>query len=403
MKWLNLATIVLGVCLPIGQAFADEPPKSTDDSAAEAGEGEDGSEEPAPEPRTVNLIIRGEDPDRFHLDVGGGWNDDDGFYGRLALSSNNLLGGGEILAAEVELGDDREAYSLGYQMPYLFNRRQSVGVRLFKDDSNHSVAGGADFDQRQAGGALTYGRRFGKFHQLDLEYRYADVDHVESAFDAAGELIQRRNDYVSSSLRSLWAYDRLDSRHSPFRGWRLASSLEVGGGVLGGESSIVRPTVSAVAFLPVTGRPLRSTFGLRARFSWAGASDEIFPQQRFFLGGEDSLRGFRRRSIAVTDESGTVLRDGEGFPLGGDKLGQLSLEYHLLLGGPFRLVLFSDSGLLALGSSFDLDQLRATAGAELRVTVPKLNVPLRLIYAHNLDPLPEDRFDDLSLSLGVSF
>ncbi len=398
-----IASVIAGWVLVAALASAEDPEAGRD----EPPEKPETSEKD--EPRTVNLIIQGEEPDRFHLDVGGGWSEDDGFYGRLALSTNNLFGGGEILGAKVELGDDREVYELEYEMPFLFNRRQSVGVRLFKDARDHTVAGDAEFEQRRAGAALTYGRRFGRYHELDLEYRFADVDHFESAFDVFGDDIQRRTQYASSSVRSRWTYDRLDSRASPFRGWRLSGSLEAGGGVLGGDSAIVKPTFGVAWFQPVSGRPLRSTFGVRARVGWAGVTGgELFSQQRFFLGGEDSIRGFSRKSIAVTDTAGTVVRDAvvrdaDGFPIGGDKMAQLSLEYHLLLGGPFRLVLFTDGGLLAEDQSFDLDPLRGSAGAELRITLPKLGLPLRLIYAHNLDPLPEDRFDDLSLSLGVSF
>ena len=277
-------------------------------------------------------------------------------------------------------------------------------MRLFKDATDHSVAGGAEVGQRRAGAALTYDRRYGQYHRLDLEYRYADIDHLESAVGVSGEPIERRTAYASSSLRSLWNYDRLDSRLAPFRGWRLTSTLEVGGGALGGDSALVRPTFGMAWFKPMSGRPLRSTLGVRARVGWVGVTEgELFPQQRFFLGGEDSVRGFRRRSIAVTEADGLVARDADGFPIGGDQMAQLNLEYHLLLGGPFRLVLFADGGLVSEGKSFDLDQLRGSAGAELRITLAKLGLPLRLIYAQNLDALPEDRFDDLSLSFGLSF
>ena len=410
--WGSVATVsIAGTILAGGTVWAQDPEAGHEEALATAtspGEGgekkEASEEEDEKEPRVVNLIIRGEDADRFHLDLGGGWNEDDGFYGRVALTSNNLLGGGEILDVRLELGNDREVYELGYEIPFLFNRRQSLGVRLFKDASDHAVAGGADFDRKEAGAALTYGRRFGSYHSLDLQYRYADVDHVEAAFDALGEPLSRRAAYVSSALRSHWTYDRLDDRASPLRGLRLSGTLEVGGGPLGGDSEIVRSTVGVTWFRPLRRRPLRSTFGVRARLGWVGATrGELFPQQRFFLGGEDSVRGFRRQSIAVTGEDGALARDADGFPVGGDRMAQLSLEYHLLLGGPFRLVLFADGGALADGTSLALGQLRGSAGAELRVTVPKLRVPLRLIYAHNLDPLPEDRFDDLSLSLGVSF
>ncbi len=361
--------------------------------------------EPEKEPRTVNLIIQGTDPDRWNLDLGGGWNDNDGLYGRVALSTTNLFGRGEVLGVKIELGDERELYEIEYRRPFLFGRRQSLGLRLFQDTTQRPVAGGAEFDQQRAGGVVSYGRRFGAAHSFDLDLRLADIEQTESALGPDGQSMTRQASYVYSSIRPSWVYDRLDHRFSPFRGLRLAGSLEVAGGALGGDSGLVKPIVGLTWFQPISGRPLRSTFSLRTRFGWlTETGGEVFPQQRFFLGGEDSVRGFLRNSIAAIADDGSLARDSEGFPIGGDKLAQINLEAHLLLGGPFRLVLFADAGsVTSEGQSFDFDRARKSAGAELRLTFKKMPLPLRLVYAHNLDPLPEDRFKNFSFSFGLSF
>ena len=383
--------------------WADEPKMDkVEPGLPEAGE--EAKPEPEKEPRTVNLIFQGTEPDRWYLDAGGGWNDDDGLYGRLALSSSNFLGRGEDFSATVEVGDEHELYELTYRRRFLFDRRQSLGVRLFKDAGDHPVAGRADFDQRRAGVTVAWGRRFGVHQSLELAYHYADVDQRESAFGPDEELLDRRSAYASSSLESTWVFDRLDDRVSPRRGLRISASLEAAGGALGGEAELLKGGVGLTWFKPVTGRPLRSSFAVRARLGWLKSTGELFAQQRFFAGGEDSVRGFRRRSIAAIDDDGTVARDADGFPLGGDRLAQLNLEYHMLLGERLRLVFFADAGgVFAPGRSLDGDILRSSAGAELRVTLPKLRVPLRLIYARNLDRLPDDNFRDLSFSIGVSF
>lgn len=409
MRDATIMILCVALSTPI---WADEPKR--DEAEPETPEaGEEAKPESEKEPRTVNLIFQGTEADRWHLDAGGGWNDDDGLYGRLALSSSNFLGRGEELSATVEVGDEHELYELAYRRRFLFDRRQSLGVRLFKDAGDHPVAGRADFAQRRAGVTVAWGRRFGvppeggksdKGQSFELAYHYADVDQRESAFGPDEEPLNRRSAYASSSLESSWVLDRLDDRVSPRRGLRLAASLEAAGGILGGEAELLKGGVGVTWFRPVTGRPLRSSFAVRTRLGWLESTGELFAQQRFFAGGEDSVRGFRRRSIAALDDDGTVARDDDGFPLGGDRLAQLNLEYHMLLGERFRLVFFADAGgVFAPGRNLDADTLRSSAGAELRVTLPKLPVPLRLIYARNLDPLPDDDFRDLSFSIGVSF
>lgn len=82
----------------------------------------------------------------------------------------------------------------------------------------------------------------------------------------------------------------------------------------------------------------------------------------------------------------------------------MNLEYHFLLGGPFRLLLFGDAGnVFGESQKFDLSNLRYTAGVELRVFLPVFGAPLRFIYAKNLDALPQDSFEDFQFSIGTSF
>ena len=83
---------------------------------------------------------------------------------------------------------------------------------------------------------------------------------------------------------------------------------------------------------------------------------------------------------------------------------QLNLEYHIQMGGPFRVVLFGDAGgVFGDDQTLSTDLLRYSAGAEVRVRVPIFPAPLRFIYAFNLEELPDDRFNSFDFSLSTSF
>ena len=58
---------------------------------------------------------------------------------------------------------------------------------------------------------------------------------------------------------------------------------------------------------------------------------------------------------------------------------------------------------MGLRRGYNLDNMRATAGAELQINVPMLGAPLRFIFAKNLDPLIDDRFESFQFSIGPSF
>ncbi|MBA3271355.1 MAG: BamA/TamA family outer membrane protein, partial [Acidobacteria bacterium] len=140
--------------------------------------------------------------------------------------------------------------------------------------------------------------------------------------------------------------------------------------------------------------------------------------ERLFLGGEYSIRGFDIRSIGPRDKDTQLV-------LGGNKSLLVNAEYLITIAGPVRLVLFADAGQVRnLGESFawkeDIVEIvppappllfdpfattslrelgvsagntqrvigettawKASTGAEIRFFMPVLNVPFRLIFAHN--------------------
>ncbi|MCP3957805.1 MAG: outer membrane protein assembly factor BamA [bacterium] len=368
------------------------------------------------EDKTVDLVVQGEEAERTELQFGGGWSEFDGFFGQFAMRTTNFLGRGETVGVSVQSGRQRDLYDLEYRIPWFLDKPQSVGVRLFNSTLDSQVLTGVDFRQANSGISLSYGRSFRGFNSFSITYAFTDVEDFRRLFGAGidGEDLTQEFNFRSSSLRPFWARNTLDSRFEPSRGMRLTGSFEVAGSFLGGDTGFIRPLFDFTWFKPVTRKNLKSSFGVQLDLGYITSIEDsdaigvddtgLFPQQRFFLGGDNSIRGFRRRSIVVREEDGTIRRDQFGFPLGGTKMLRLSAEYHLILGGPFRVVFYGDAG-----GVFDDDQnpdfglMRYSAGAELRIQVPLFPAPLRFIYASNLDPLDADQFDSFDFSLSTSF
>ena len=368
------------------------------------------------EEKKVDVLVQGEEAERTELQFGGGWSEFDGFFGQFAMRTTNFLGRGETVGISVQAGRERSLYDLEYRIPWFLDKPQSVGVRLFSSDIDSRVLVGTDFRQSNAGFQLTYGRSFRGFNSFSLTYSFSDIEDFRRLIGAGvdGMDLTQELSFTSSSLRPFWSRNTLDSRFAPSRGLRMTGNVEIAGGALGGDTNFVRPLFDVTWFKPVTRRNFKSSVGLRADLGYItsiGTSDALgldesglFPQQRFFLGGDNSVRGFRRRSIVVREEDGTIRRDQFGFPLGGTSMARFSAEYHLILGGPFRLVFYGD-----IGGVFDDDQspsfdlMRKSVGAELRIQVPLFPAPLRFIYATNLEELENDQFDSFDFSLSTSF
>ena len=70
--------------------------------------------------------------------------------------------------------------------------------------------------------------------------------------------------------------------------------------------------------------------------------------------------------------------------IGGNKFVLFNAEYYVDLSSRIRALVFHDAGqAFAEGQPLDLRKLRTSSGAELRVILPVLSVPFRLIYAVN--------------------
>jgi outer membrane protein insertion porin family len=189
---------------------------------------------------------------------------------------------------------------------------------------------------------------------------------------------------------------------------------------LGGNTRFLKPTVEAVGFFRHTSR---TSVGLRAQVQyirpWGDSLTSILPIfERLYLGGEYSIRGFDVRSIGYRDPNTLLV-------IGGNKSLLFNAEYLITIAGPVRLVLFADAGQVRnVGESFAWKEdiidivppplpllydpfaptrltvpgvfqnnttevigetyaFKVSTGAEIRFFMPVLNVPFRLIFAHN--------------------
>jgi outer membrane protein insertion porin family len=250
----------------------------------------------------------------------------------------------------------------------------------------------------------------GKWSRFSLGYSYQVVDIAMSDAAAASGLVDppfledagRRQE---STLRPSLLRDTVDDPFVPRRGTRLSLSLPVTGGPLGGSLDFVKPDLEAVAYVPHTSRSglgLRAAagfvlpFGDTARIDPDTGRDQLPFDQRFFLGGENQIRGYDLRSVGPRDASGQVV--------GGNKYLLLNAEYSVDVGKPVRLLLFYDAGqAYAEGRPFELGQLRASTGIEARISVPVLELPFRFIYAvnPNRDPLQPARA--FKFAIGTTF
>lgn len=370
------------------------------------------------EDNTVDLTVHGREADRTELQFGAGYSEGLGYFGQLSLRTQNFLGRGEQVGVNVQSGALTEFYEVSYFVPWFLDRPQSFGIQAYDRTLDFDFFESQRQIQESTGGAVTYGRSLGLFQSLTAAYSYSDQSFSQR-IERDGETREFSTQLEISSIRPAYVYDSVDNRFEPRVGTRINASVEYAGGALGGTEYFVRPVLGYTTYRPISGYPLETVLGFNVE---AGLVDPFGGRdlERFVLfrlGGDTSVRGFERyRLYARDEETDGFLIDVNGFPVGGDRYFQANLEYHLILNGPFRVILFADAGqvfapevlqpdgTLTEEQSFDLGRLRYTAGAELRIILPVLGgAPLRFIYANNLTELPADEFNTFSFSIGSTF
>ncbi len=374
------------------------------------------------EKKTVDLVLHGQESDRTEVQVGGGYSEGYGWFGQLSLRTQNFLGRGESVGVSFQSGRYADEFDISYFIPWFLDRPQSVGLQVFDTKLDYSDIFNFENARESSGAVATYGRSFRLFNSFSTSFTRSELSGTTTIRNALGELVPIETDLSNSSLRFAYRYESRDSRFEPTVGTALSTSLEYAGGFLGGDNYFVRPEVGLSWFRPLVEsgkvRPLIA-FNIEGGFADPFGGRELDYFERYFLGGENSVRGFNYRSISVRCEGGEpipirpedpvchrdeIYPDEFGRSRGGDKYAQFNLELHLLLGGPFRVLAFYDAAnVFGDDQSIDLGRLRSSAGIELRVFVPVFGAPLRFIYATNLDELPLDRFESFQFSIGSTF
>jgi outer membrane protein insertion porin family len=350
-----------------------------------------------PAEKKVDLTIKGTETSRNEIQFGAGYSALDGLFGQFNFQTRNFLGRGEILGAAAQIGKVSSYYDLSYTVPWFLDRNQSVGASVFNRKVNY-----LNIDESRKGGSVVFGKGIDLFSSWSMLYQYEDIKAnfpVQGAAVPPGQPIPPdKFTTVTGTTTSLTPGYRLDTRNDPFdpnQGSRIFATVEVAGTFLGGSTDFIKPLIGGTRYFPLR-FPRHTYVAINGEVGWINPFNNraipIF--ERFQLGGEQSLRGFRAGSVLPLDKDNKVFTDSSGRIQGGNKYFVLNVEYSFLSVGPAKVLTFVDVGNTYFDSQkFDLTHIRSSVGVEMRIFLPIFQAPLRFIYSWNLHPItPIDQF-----------
>ncbi len=356
--------------------------------------------EPTEDSQKKNLLVNVEETKTGEIGFGAGFSSIDNLIGFVELTQKNFdwmnfptfTGDGQKLRMRAQVGTKRQDYIISWTEPWLFDRPISFGVDLYRRDSRFL----SDvYDERRTGGDLRLGKKLMEFVRADLTYKL-ERDEIRNVSANASDLIkQEAGTFDVSSVELGITRDTRDSLINPRRGMRNAVSAELAGGPLGFDRDYTKYITKHSIFFPLPLDLVLMFSGQAGLVDNFGDSPRVPLFERFFLGGANTIRGFKFRDVGP--------KDATGEPIGGQSMIAGTAELTFPIIEKVRGAFFYDTGnSFEDYGKFDLGDLRAGAGIGLRLELPI--GPIRLDYGW---PIDRDEFQSSSgrfdFNIGYSF
>lgn len=311
---------------------------------------------------------------------------------RAGMRDKSFLGSGRRLRADTTWAVRALRAEIGLTDPWLFRTDLIGDVSLtFEQRENPS------FTSEEAGtGAFVT-------HEWDLsgkaattfgyQYRRSLAKDIEIVDEEVTEQAERLD---ISSFRLSHRWDRRNNAMLPSSGTFLEGTIEWGDETIGSELDFLRFNYFLSGYQPLSEQLLLVAAFRGGVIAPIGEDDSIPLQERYFNGGENTVRSFQESELGPKDE--------DGNPTGGEAFSVLSLELRHRLGtSRFELAAFADAGTLLEDASDvgDFEDPSYALGVGVRYILPI--GPLRLDVAANPDPGEDEEDVVAHFAIGISF
>ncbi|HEY4978112.1 MAG TPA: outer membrane protein assembly factor BamA [Candidatus Acidoferrum sp.] len=409
---------------------------------------------------TVDLLLKLKEKGKQSIGLQGGVSGLSGGFIGLTYQTNNFLGLGETLTLSAQVGQYQRNIMFGFTEPYLFDRPISSGFTIFsslyKYDQAHQAAlltGQSvsinpqfiqNYNQNSTGftAFASYPLKRRAFTRVSLTYGLTRTN-ITTYNDASNLLftqLQYRaiagpsalNGIIASTVTASINHNTINNPINATSGKSYFYSIAFTGGPIGGNVNTITNTGQYTYFHPINHRRNAVGFRVLGAYTTGYAGKEVPPYSRFYMGGENDLRGFDIRAVTPVAFIPSVVNQPISFPYhgnnftltvpmvaytiafpGGDTQAVGNFEYRIPIAGPVSMSLFADlgtdgtlrksglrldpTGIANINTTFPLAnqqeqlqiasgtnfKLRASTGIEFIVNLPIVQAPFRIYYAYN--------------------
>jgi outer membrane protein insertion porin family len=300
----------------------------------------------------------------------------------FSVTEKDVFGSGQSLSASMDYSSVSRTYKLSLFNPRVFDSLYSFNASIYNTSFE-----GISYTSKRRGYSFGIGKRLTR--NLSANITYGHTRTKLSDYNTTEYILPESiKNYVVTSLN----YNSTDRYFFPTEGQKALLSVEYAG--IGGDEKFVKTLGKYKVFYPLKNEIYETYAVLKFRML-AGYIHDIgyLPiNEKFYLGGTSTIRGFSTYTIAPKDDEGTLIGGKKEFIAGPEVSTPLSYKNKIWLTG------FVDYG--AVGED-KLNITRSSYGVSIDWITPM--GPISFIWAW---PIKSEKGDDLQrfeFSLGARF
>jgi outer membrane protein insertion porin family len=339
-----------------------------------------------------DLVVQVKEAKTGSFSFGGGYSTVERLVGFVEVEQKNFdisnwssfTGGGQDLRLRAQIGSSERNFLLSYTEPWLFDHPVSAGFDAYYTENLNDSTTGYAYTQKTIGGDLRLGKSFNDHLSVGTVYRLEHINISDLDSGVSQALAEQAGNSLVSSLGFSVTNDYRDSKLSPTSGWSITNNADIAGGPLGGDRNFYRLQTSGEYYYPVKINGVTTVLEISGRTgivqSYPDTPDvPIF--ERYFTGGQDSIRGYDERSVGPLDPNTNDAVGGDALLLG-------SVEYTVPIIEIIKGAVFFDTGnVWDKVRDYGTGGVLCGTGVGLRIKTPI--GPIKLDYGIPLNKTPE--------------
>jgi outer membrane protein insertion porin family len=349
---------------------------------------------------TMDIIVQAKEAPTGNIQLGGGYGSFGGLMLSAAISDRNIFGSGITVGLNLEKSQRTSSYAFNISNPRLNDSDFSGNFSINNSSTQYDT-----YTTTSKGLSVGAGHRFNRYWSGYVGYNYSQNAYSGlSDANLTAEQLRYYESYAKSSVMASASYDSTDDYYVPREGMSFSQSFEKAG--VGADADFLK---SRTNFGLYRGLQKLTDFDLimryKARFNYVSDTGYLPINERFYMGGIGSVRGYQSYSISpiLTDAQGVPLLDstGEVQKNGGTQTFSNSLEMSVPLvpEARMRATAFVDYGWIGDKSLTEI--ARSSYGVSLEWFSPV--GPLQLVFSNPLNAQTGDKITHFEFTIGQRF